>query len=785
MGAYDNLSLGSTGSCSYAGISGALTPAVNTYRLGGGGGTLYINNVNVITGVGKILAVNGPGTVVLQSDNDYSGGTILNGGTLSYTNDASIGGAATPITFSGGMLQTPAGTADDLGAHSPFVNWSSFNGGFDVPDGATLTITQIMGGSGSLTKGGLGTLILKGQSTYSGGTNIYSGILKFSGGPSRLPTTTSIVVTTGGTLNLGFYSQSTTGDVTIAGGSILTGTILKTGPNPYYAQAGTVSAVLGGSGGLTKSTTGTLTISASANYTGNTAINGGTLKLSGSGRLPTGSTVTVSNGGTLDLGGVTQSMDNAADLIISGGTVQNGTISRMRQSYQAQAGAVSAVLSGNSYVGLTKTTTGTLVLSNVNTYRGGTLIQGGTLQLSGGDNRLSTSGAITVSNNFLQGAVPRTTGTLDLGGNNQTTTGIITIDDGTIQNGTLINNGANYVALSGSVSATLSGSAGLTKNNGPDMNSSTPYPNNTILTLSGPNNYAGGTIIQNGTLELAGINRLPTTGAITITNGILDLLGNSQTTSGAVSIQGGEVDNGTIVKSGSPYDGQGGIVSAVLDGTAGLTKTSTNALTLIAANTYNGGTTISAGTLQLNGGNDRLYTNGAITITGGVLDFGINIQHTSAAVSFQGGIVQNGTIVKSGAAYDAQAGFVSAALQGAVGLTKTTAGILTLTGQVSYTGTTNVQAGTLQINNGLSTVLAAVTGTSAGTLGIGNTSTVTAASVSVGTVTLGPGSTLVIRPLPGGPTAGGAMTPVPEPSTLLMLAIAAIALIGAAWRGKK
>ncbi len=255
MAGYANLSLGTTGSWSYA---GALTPAGNTYNLGGGGGTLYIPIANTITGAAKILAVNGPGTVVLQSDNNYTGGTILNSGTLSYTNDASIGGAATPITFNGGILMVPAGTANDLGLHSPNVNWTTFNGGFDIPDGATFTVTQVIGGAGSLTKGGAGTLTLTNQSTYTGGTNVYYGILQLSGGSNRLPTGGSIVVTAGGTLNLGNGTQTTGGDVTIAGGNILTGTINKTGTNPYYAQSGSVSAILTGVGGLNKSTTGTL-----------------------------------------------------------------------------------------------------------------------------------------------------------------------------------------------------------------------------------------------------------------------------------------------------------------------------------------------------------------------------------------------------------------------------------------------------------------------------------------------------------------------------------------------
>ncbi len=780
---YSTLSLGATGSRTYA---GALTPAGSTYYLGGGGGTLYLSNVNAVTGSGKSLVISGPGLVVLQSNNDYTGGTTLNSGTLSYANDASIGGATSAIAFNGGMLMAPAGTAADLG-NTHTVNWDSFNGGFDVPDGASLTITKPLGSSvstGSLTKGGAGTLVLSGQSLYTGGTNVYFGTLQLSGGNDRLSTTGSIVVTAGGTLNLGANTQTTSGDVTIAGGTISNGTIKKTG-NAYVGQSGTVSAVLTDDAamtavGLVKSTTGTLTLTASNTYRGGTTINAGTLQLSGAAnRLPsTGITIT---GGVLDLGGNSQACA-ATNVVFQGGTVQNGTLTKTRGTYDAQAGTVTANIAktGAFTVALTKTTTGTFVLSGVASYNGTTLIKGGTFQLAGGNNRLSTTGAITISNNFIDGLTPRTRGTLDLGGNSQTTTGAILLDDGIIQNGTLINNGANYNALSGTVSAVLGGSAGLVKS------AAVNYPSNSILTLSGANTYNGGTTISAGTLELAGgNNRLPTNGAITITDGTLDLGGYSQTTSGAVSVQGGTVENGTIIKSGAAYDGQAGLIAAVLDGGVGLSKTTAGALTLIGANIYTGGTTIGAGTLQLNGGNNRLATNGVITITGGVLDFGLNNQTTSGAVSFQGGRVQNGTIIKSGAAYDGQAGTVSANIQGNVGLTKTTGGLLTFNGAVTYTGVTNVQAGTLQFNSAGTINLSTITGTSAGTLGVGDgltATSLTANSINVGTLTVGAGSTVTINPIPGGPLAGAGLTAVPEPSTLVLLGIAALGLIGAAWR---
>jgi len=779
---YNTLSLGSSVTGVGVTYTGTLTPAGSTYYLGGGGGTLTLSNINAVTGAGKSLVVGGPGLVVLSGSNDYTGGTTLNGGTLSYTNDNSIGGALSAITFNGGTLTVPAGTANDLGSHT--VNWSTFNGGFNVTTGDTFTVTQQMQGAGSLTKDGAGTLTLTNSNTFTGGTTLNAGTLQLSGGDNRLAATGAITIT-GGTLDLGGNTQNTSGAVAFQGGTVTNGTIYKTGA-AYNAQSGTVSAILTGTAGMTKSGSDLLTLSAANTYTGGTTINSGFLQLSGGdNRLATTGAITIT-GGTLDLGGYSQGtslLPQSGAVSFQGGTVQNGTIYKSGTAYDGQAGDIVATLAGA--VGLTKNTSGALYLYAVNTFSGGTTINAGTLQLVGGNNRLLNSGDIIIKSG----------GTLDLDANSQSTTGVVSFQGGTVQNGTLSKSGVAYDAQSGTVSAVLSGAAGLVKSN------------TGTLTLTGANTYSGGTTINAGTLTLSGgDNRLAPSRAITITGGTLNLGGQNQGTSsspqsGAVSFQGGIVQNGTIYKSSTAYGGQAGTVSAILAGTAGLTKTTTDMLILSGANTYSGGTTISAGTLQLSGGNNRLYTSGAITLSGGTLDLGNYSQSTSGAVSFQSGTVQNGTITKSGAAYDAQAGTISAILAGSVGLTKTTSGTLTLSGSNTYTGATQISGGvlglastgqidtdsaistdstaTFQINGGTHTV-----GTISGTGALNVTSGVlTAASIVQNTVTLGAGATLVIGALPGGPLAvDSGLSAVPEPSTFVLLGLAAATLCVYLWR---
>lgn len=86
-------------------------------------------------------------------------------------------------------------------------------------------------------------------------------------------------------------------------------------------------------------------------------------------------------------------------------------------------------------------------------------------------------------------------------------------------------------------------------------------------------------------------------------------------------------------------------IRSVMDGSAKLTKSGAGKLVLYAANTYTGGTTLAAGTLALAGGDNRLCTNGTITLNSGVLDLGGCMQVLSGtSFVFSGGTLQNGTV---------------------------------------------------------------------------------------------------------------------------------------------
>ena len=165
----------------------------------------------------------------------------------------------------------------------------------------------------------------------------------------------------------------------------------------------------------------------------------------------------------------------------------------------------------------------------------------------------------------------------------------------------------------------------------------------------------------------------------------------------------GQIQNSTAAISIDP-NGQSVTFASPLaaSNAAGLTLNgSGGTLALSASESYGGPTTVNGSFLTLTG-NNILPAADNIVVTGGTLDLGGNGQTTSGTVSFLGGLTQNGTITNNTVAYDGETGTVTASLAGSAGLNKTTAGILNLNGVNSYSGTTALTAGVLNLGNNAS-----------------------------------------------------------------------------------
>ncbi len=312
-----------------------------------------------------------------------------------------------------------------------------------------------------------------------------------------------------------------------------------------------------------------------------------TLTITSGAILSTGSSANTLSGGTITFGnnsatGYEGIVHTLADLTIQNAIANNG----------------------NNVVGLTKSGAGTLSLTGVNTYNGGTVISAGTLQIGNGGTRGSIAGGIINNAQLVfnrsrkltfTGAISGSgsltklgTSTLILSGNNSYTGGTI-INAGTLQFGNgggyglaagpILNNASLVFNLAGSRNFrdTITGSGSVTKLGGDDF------------IIYSDNTYTGGTIISSGMLRIGDGG---TSGSI-----VGDVLNNS-------TLQFYRADDITF--------------SGAISGSGRLIKYGPAILTLTGANTCSGNTFIYDGTLKLAEGGS--LASNLIDINTGIFD---------------------------------------------------------------------------------------------------------------------------------------------------------------------
>ncbi|APY82301.1 fibronectin-binding autotransporter adhesin ShdA [Salmonella enterica] len=408
---------------------------------------------------------------------------------------------------------------------------------------------------------------------------------------------------------------------------------------------------------LTKQGDGTLILSNTGNDYGDTEIDGGILAAKDAASLGTGD-VTIAESATLAL---------------SQGTLDNNVTG---EGQIVKSGSDELIVTGdNTYSGGTTISGGTLTADHADSLGTGAVANSGVLQVGEGEleNTLSGSGSL----------VKTGTGELTLSGDN-TYSGGTTITGGTLTadhadslgSGDIDNSGVLKVG-EGDLENTLSGSGSLVKTGTGE------------LTLSGGNDYSGGTTIIGGTLtadhaDSLGTGAVANSGVLQVGEGELEntlsgsgslvktgtgelTLSGDNSYSGGTTIIGGTLTadhadllgTGAVANSGVLQVGEGELENT-LSGSGSLVKTGTGELTLSGDNSYSGGTTIIGGTLT-----------------------------ADHADSLGTGAVANSGVLQVGE------GELENTLSGSGSLVKTGTGELTLSGDNSYSGDTTIADGTL------------------------------------------------------------------------------------------
>ena len=236
-----------------------------------------------ISGTGAVVK-SGSGTLTLAGAQSFSGGLTLAGGTVSVAVDASLGQDGAALTLAGGTLATTATFTSDRAIALTSASTIRTTGG-------TLTLSGALTGSAALTKTGAGSLVLSADNhDFTGTTTIAAGTLTLGHG-AGLGQSGAVVIASGATLDAAAHGFDLT---RISGAGTLTGS----GAFSHDATADrSLATILAGTARLTKSGSGTLTLSGASTYSGRTTVAAGRLVVDGS--IAASSLTTVASGATL------------------------------------------------------------------------------------------------------------------------------------------------------------------------------------------------------------------------------------------------------------------------------------------------------------------------------------------------------------------------------------------------------------------------------------------------------------------------------------------------------
>ncbi|OYU83418.1 MAG: hypothetical protein CFE24_11535, partial [Flavobacterium sp. BFFFF2] len=531
----------STGNFTFQNVSSAGGSGANVFGFVMGGtstnsiavrnsGTVTISSI--VSGTG-VLSKIGSGVLFLTNSNTYSGKTVVSLGYINPATEVAFG--ANPASFTGDQITLDGGgiqltTADVTINSNRGITLGATGGLLDVATSRTLTISNVITGSGTLTKTSAGTANLTAQNTYTGNTIVSAGTLQLSrSGGTSIPITNNVTIT-GGTFKVS--SDQTMNNLTIStGGTLLIDAGITLTINGTFTYSGGTVTV---NGTLAYGSSSTLAYATGASYT--TASEWPSVNSPTNITLSTTNTAITLSSDRSILGNITAT--NSAQLIgtgrvfsvggnwnfdsasgYTGGSNAASSVVFTSNSASSITHAGGATFRNLSFNGSANYTINNDVTISVNTLainsgivnmQSNTLSGSGNLTMTGGTLRLGKN-TTAVSQPELSGIYALSAGTIELSGaSDQKLNGTPLFNNITFSNGgtkTL----SNAVTTNSAAVITIKDSAIV------DAGSTTLGGTGTLLTMT-----------DSSRLRVSGARTLPDmTGSYSLTGGTIEFYGNS------------------------------------------------------------------------------------------------------------------------------------------------------------------------------------------------------------------------------------------------------------------